>query len=172
VPTNDLAPENVAPEDRLRFRRPCPDDGRDLWRIASEVGLDLNSPYAYVLWGAFFAETSAVAVDPADTVVGFVTGFRPPGREDELFLWQIGVDPTARRQGIGARLLDHVTDQAGPRFVEATVNPSNAASAALFRVFGARHGALVAETPLFGAELFPDGHEAEVLFRIGPFDRH
>jgi hypothetical protein len=77
VPTNDLDSENVAPELHLRFRTPSPTDGRALWELAAEVGLDLNSPYAYVLWGEYFAGTSLVATD-ADGAVGFVTGFHPP----------------------------------------------------------------------------------------------
>lgn len=170
VPTNDLDSENVAPELRLRFRTPSPDDGRALWRLAAEVGLDLNSPYAYVLWGEYFADTSLVAV-AGDEVVGFVTGFRPPRDAETLFVWQIGVAEGARRTGLGARMLDHLIAGTGVSFLEATVTPENAASEALFRSVGTRHDAPVDATPLFAADLFPDGHEAEVRFRIGPFRR-
>jgi L-2,4-diaminobutyric acid acetyltransferase len=175
VLTNDLTSENVAPESRFRFRGPSPADGRALWRLAADVGLDLNSPYAYVLWGEYFADTSVVAISDSvggdEDMVGFVTGFCPPRKADTLFVWQIGVAGRARRRGLGGRMLDELLDRTGARFVEATVTPDNEASAALFRSIGARHDAPVEETPLFAAELFPDGHEPEVRFRIGPLRR-
>ncbi len=167
MPTNDLASENVAPEPGLRFRTPSPSDGRALWELAGEVGLDLNSPYAYVLWGEHFAATSLVA-ERDGAAVGFVTGFHPPELPDTLFVWQIGVAAAARRTGLGARMLDHLLERTGARFLDATVTPDNTASAALFRSVATRHDAEVVEAPLFGAELFPEGHEAEVRFRIGP----
>lgn len=173
MPTNDLASENVAPELGLRLRTPSPDDGEPLWRLAAEVGLDLNSPYAYVMWGEYFSDTSVVA-DAQGTAVGFVTGFRPPNDTETLFVWQIGVSASARRTGLGARMLDHLIERTGCRYLEATVTPDNAASAALFRGVGTRHGAAVDEQMAFPAALFPDGHEAEVRFRIGPLpvDHH
>ena len=48
------------------------------------------------------------------------------------------------------------------------MTPSNSASETLFRRFGDRHGLAVAVEPLFGEELFPAGHEAELRFRIAP----
>ena len=170
MPTNDLDPETVVPEGELRFRSPTPSDGEALWRLAGEVGLDLNSPYAYVLWGEYFAGTSVVAEVGGDTV-GFVTGFRPPEDHDTLFVWQIGVAARARRSGLGARMLDHLLQRTGASNLEATVTPDNVASEALFRSVGTRHDAPVSTSPLFAADLFPDGHQPEVRFRIGPFRR-
>ena len=170
MPTNDLDPETVVPEGELRFRSPTPSDGEALWRLAGEVGLDLNSPYAYVLWGEHFAGTSVVASVGGDTV-GFVTGFRPPEDHDTLFVWQIAVAASTRRSGLGARMLDHLLQRTGVSYLEATVTPDNEASQALFRSVGTRHDAPVDVAPLFAADLFPDGHEPEVRFRIGPLRR-
>ena len=167
MPTNDLASENVAPELGLRLRRPSPDDGEPLWRLAGEVGLDLNSPYAYVMWGEYFAGTSVVA-DLDGSVAGFVIGFRVPEDPDTFFVWQVGVAARARRTGLAAAMVDHLLERTGARFLEATVTPDNAASAALFRSVGTRHGAPVDVGPAFSADLFPDGHEPELRFRIGP----
>ena len=170
MPTNDLAPETVAPEVDLRLRTPSPDDGEPLWRLAGEVGLDLNSPYAYVMWGEYFAGTSVVA-ESGGTIAGFVTGFSVPARPDTLFVWQIGVAASARRTGLGATMLDHLLERTGARYLEATVTPDNDASAALFRSVGTRHDAPVTEGLAFAADLFPDGHEPELRFRIGPLRR-
>lgn len=59
----------------------------------------------------------------------------------------------------------------GVRFLEATVTPSNEASAAPFRGVARRLEAPCEERTLFGRELFPagDDHEEEVLFRVGPW---
>jgi L-2,4-diaminobutyric acid acetyltransferase len=55
--------------------------------------------------------------------------------------------------------------------LEATVTPDNAASVALFSRFAGRRDAPVRRSELFGAELLGDGHEPEILFRIGPVER-
>jgi len=151
-------------------RLPHQDDGTALWALARANGLDENSPYAYLMWAEYFAATSIVG-EVDDTLVGFVTGFAVPARPDTLFVWQVGVDEAQRGRGIGSQLLDAlVRRHPHVRYLEATVTPTNSASAALFRGFGDRHGASVDERELFGAHLFPAGHEAEVLFRIGPVE--
>ncbi|HEX6239230.1 MAG TPA: diaminobutyrate acetyltransferase [Acidimicrobiales bacterium] len=169
----------------VRFRPPTPRDGRALWELAGAVGLDLNSPYAYVLWGDRFSASSIVAVadagfagagtegsgrDAGAGIVGFVAGFHPPDDPATIFVWQIGVAAPARGSGIGGRMLDELVSRTGARWLEATVTPSNGASAALFRSVGTRHDTSVEEELVYPADLFPDGHEPEVLFRIGPLD--
>lgn len=139
-----------------------------MWTLAANSGLDLNSPYAYVLWGEYHRDSSVVAVGPDERVIGFVTGFRVPVAPDTVFVWQVAVAGDHRRRGLAGLMLDEVAARPGVTYVEATVTPSNDASAALFRSLGARHGTTVDESPLFGEELFPQQHEAEVRFRIGP----
>lgn len=175
MPTNDLASESSPPEkaeEPLRFRHPSPSDGAAMYALAASSGLDLNSPYAYVMWGDHFSDSS-VLVETGDgdssRLVGFVTGFRVPQRPDTLFVWQIAVDGSVRGRGIGGRMLDHLVGSLGVSHLEATVTPGNAASAQLFRATGERHGAAVDERDAYDETLFPGEHEAEVLFRIGPF---
>ena len=159
--------QNVA----LRFRRPRKADGPALWALARTNGLDENSPYAYLLWSEYFPDTTVVATsgDDDDTPVGFVTAFRRPDEPGTVFVWQVGVDRSHRRRGIAGSLLDALVAQCGADHLEATVTPTNTASETLFRRFAARHDAPVTTEALFGEELFPPGHEAEVRFRIGPF---
>lgn len=172
---------NTAGRD-VRFRPPTPSDGQALWRLAQDVGLDLNSPYAYVLWGDRFSATSVVAHRPragggddgteADggdaEILGYVTGFRPPDDPDVVFVWQIGVSARAQGRGLAARMLDELLARTGARWLEATVTPSNAASAALFSGTARRHGTDLDRSVAYPEDLFPGGHEAEILFRIGP----
>jgi diaminobutyrate acetyltransferase len=175
VPDRELTRDRVdpsagsLPERRaaLRVRVPTSDDGLSMWSLARRSGLDENSTYAYVLWGEHFAETSVVATLD-DSVVGFVMGFREPRESDSLFVWQVAVDDRLRGRGIAACMLDHLVARCGVAHVDATVNPSNHASASLFRALATRHGTAVVEREVFPASAFPEGHEAEVLFRIGP----
>ncbi|MEU6807463.1 diaminobutyrate acetyltransferase [Streptomyces sp. NPDC046831] len=148
-------------------------DGAAAWRMArdSQV-LDVNSAYSYLLWFRDFARTSVVASEPDGVPVGFVTGFRRPEQHDTLVVWQIAVDRGQRGRGIASAMLDHLTARLRARgvlrWLETTVSPDNAASRRLFRAFAERHAAALEREELFPAELFPDTHEAEDLYRIGP----
>jgi diaminobutyrate acetyltransferase len=155
----------------VSVEQPTLADGSALWRIARDSGaLDLNSSYAYLLWTRDFAGTSAVARSGGD-VVGFVTGYLRPEAPDTVVVWQVAVDASHRGGGVAGRLLDHVLHRVvrtGVRYLETTITAANAASIRLFSTLAERWGAEVRRGPLFAAELFPDGHEAEYLYRIGP----
>ncbi len=163
----------TAKEDRgtIRFRAPRTDDGATLWELARSNGLDENSPYAYLLWSEYFVDTTVVAVDDDDHVIGFVMGFNPPREPTTAFVWQVGVDAAHRRRGIAGALLDQLVERTGADRLEATVTPSNTASKTLFTRFGDRHGAEVVIEELFTEDMFPPGHEAEERYRIGPITR-
>jgi L-2,4-diaminobutyric acid acetyltransferase len=152
----------------LGYRLARLEDGPALWSLAKDNGLDENSPYAYLLWSEYFRDTTVVAAGDDDRPVGFVMAFLRPDEPDTAFVWQIGVSADHRRRGIAGALLDVLFERTEASVLEATVTPSNAASETLFRRFGDRHGLAVAVEPLFGEELFPPGHEAELRFRIGP----
>ncbi len=142
-----------------------------MWRLA-QGSLDLNSPYCYLMLSEHFRSTCAVAVEQGE-LCGFVTGFRVPDEPSTLFIWQITVAPERRGRRIASALLDHLADRPVVprlRWLEATITPSNDASAATFRRFARSRSAEYAESPLFAAEQFPGGaHEAELRVRIGPF---
>ncbi|MEU9923023.1 diaminobutyrate acetyltransferase [Streptomyces griseoluteus] len=163
--------------DTLVIAIPTVEDGAAAWRIARESqGLDVNSPYSYLLWFRDFARTSVVVSESAgDATVGFVTGFRRPEQPDTLVVWQIAVDRGQRRRGTASAMLDHLTARltadGDVRHLEATISSDNAASHRLFRSFAERHTAPLKRDLLFPAELFPDTHEAEFLYRIGPLRR-
>lgn len=176
--TDSTAARQNATEHRraFQFERPTAADGAAIYRLVRDGGtLELNSAYAYLLIGAHFADTSVIARDDAGSLGGFVWAYRLPERPDTLFVWQIGVAPDCRGHGLGHALLAEALARPDCRAVthlEATVTPSNAASMALFRGFGRRHGAPVTVSTAFETNLFPEStHEAEMLLRIGPFDR-
>jgi len=166
----------------LHLRRPRSADGAGVWRLARDTGgLDLNTPYAYILFCDRFAETCILAEEAGPeggaggALRGFVVGFVPPDAPEAFFVWQVGVDPAARGQRLGSRMLDALAREHASRggtHLEATVTPSNAASLRLFRSFAERWHAPCEETLRYRAEDFPGGpdhHEEERLLRIGPF---
>jgi len=162
-----------APEGSVRMRLPARADGpalRDL--VARCPPLDLNSVYLYLLLTEHFPDTCILAEDEQG-LLGMVSGYRPPGRDDTLFVWQVAVDPRARGRGLGLDMLLGLLSRRTPcpiRWIETTVGPGNRASRRLFSRLAAHLGAALEETDLFGAALFgPDAHEAEPLLRIGPF---
>lgn len=152
---------------------PRPDQGAELWVLARDSGkLDLNSSYAYLMWCRDFADTSVVATVDG-RAVGFITGYRRPSDSSVLFVWQVAVSESARGMGVAGRMLDHLVDRVVPRgvrWMETTVTPDNEPSQRMFRGLARRRGAEVDTSVLFTADHFPDPpHEAEELYRIGPF---
>jgi L-2,4-diaminobutyric acid acetyltransferase len=158
----------------ITMRAPSPADGHQMWQLAKDSGgLDLNSPYAYLLAGHHFASTSVVAEASDGRLAGFVFAYSPQDRPDTVFVWQVATHPDFRGLGIGKRMLHQVIDQALPRGVTsmtATVTPSNDASRSLFNAVARDRGTGCDEYPCFGAELFPtDEHEPEHEIYVGPF---
>jgi len=153
--------------------RPGVPDGAAMWRMARDSRvLDLNTSYAYLLWARDFAATSVVARVDGEPA-GFVSGYRRPDEPDTLMVWQVAVDAQHRGHGLARRMLDHLVgpgrgDGTPYSHLETTITADNEASIALFSSFAAARGAAVERTPVFPAESFPDGHDTELLFRIGP----
>src|SRR3546814_3808888 len=88
-----------------------------------------------------------------DTLLPDTTLFR------SLFVWQIGVAPDATGRGIAGRLLRALLDRPACRTVrciEATVAPTNLASAALFRALARDLGTPCVVSTGFPAALFPE----------------
>ncbi|MBB6454505.1 L-2,4-diaminobutyric acid acetyltransferase [Salirhabdus euzebyi] len=145
-----------------------------MWELVNNSTLDQNSAYKYIMMCEYFTETCVVAKED-DKVVGFVTAFIPPERQDVVFVWQIGVDSSQRGKGVASKLLDELINREAcdnVRFVEATVTPSNQASQSLFRRLARDHHTNCEVSECFAKELFPsDEHEAELCFRIGPFKK-
>ncbi|MFC4002056.1 diaminobutyrate acetyltransferase [Prauserella oleivorans] len=153
---------------------PSRDDGAALWRIARDSQkLDLNSSYAYLLWCRDFADTSVVARADGNTV-GFVIGYRRPSAPDTALVWQVAVDDSQRGRGLAGKMLDALFERlvdAGVRYLDTTITPDNEASIRLFTSFAKRWNATLERSELFAAGDFPDPHEPEDLFRIGPLTR-
>ncbi|WP_332630939.1 diaminobutyrate acetyltransferase [Halalkalibacter flavus] len=155
----------------VQFLKPSVEDGAAMWELVNESTLDQNSAYKYIMMCEFFAETCVVAKEN-DQVVGFVTAFIPPERQDVVFVWQIGVHSSQRGKGLASKLLHELVQREGcseVNYVEATVTPSNEASQALFRRLARSFETICEVSECFAEDLFPEeGHEKELTFRVGP----
>ncbi|MDX1610481.1 MAG: diaminobutyrate acetyltransferase [Halofilum sp. (in: g-proteobacteria)] len=154
-------------------RPATPADGRDMWRFVQAAGvLELNPSYAYILICQHFGNTCLVA-EKEGRMVGFVLAYVPPRQPDTVFVWQIGVAREVRGQGVGHKLLHHLLALDGCRkvtYLEASVTPSNTPSQNLFRAFARKKGVPCRKLPFFPADFFPDDHEPEHLYRLGPLE--
>ncbi|WP_030105138.1 diaminobutyrate acetyltransferase [Actinoalloteichus caeruleus] len=157
---------------QVAIESPNVSDGSAMWRLARDSGvLDLNSSYAYVLWCRDFSRTSVVArVDGA--VGGFVSGYVRPDAPDTIMVWQVAVDERHRGRGLAGGMLRELVDRVthtGVRYLETTITPDNTASIRLFTALARNRGTELERRELFPADSFPDSHEGEDLYRIGPF---
>ncbi|MGH3435575.1 MAG: diaminobutyrate acetyltransferase [Sciscionella sp.] len=162
----------TAAGERVFIGPPTDADGAFLWRIARDSGkLDLNSSYMYLLWCRDFADTTVVARVGA-TPVGFVIGYLRRTVPDTVLVWQVAVDSSQRGKGLAGALLDSLADrliERGVRYLDTTITPDNPASIALFESFAKRRSAAIETSAFLRADDFPDEHEAEQMYRIGPF---
>ncbi|MFT4469095.1 diaminobutyrate acetyltransferase [Arthrobacter sulfonylureivorans] len=164
----ELAEAQSKPRIEAKFRKPTLNDGQSLWRMArdSQV-LDLNSSYSYLLWSRDFSDTSVMATVDGEPA-GFITGYMRPGEPNTLMVWQVAVDHEFRGRKLAAEMLDRLATQVRAERVETTITADNEASIRLFAGFASRREAPMEREPLFTAELYPDGHDTEYLYRIGP----
>lgn len=160
--------------DSVQFGTPTVEDGAAMWELVNNSTLDQNSAYKYIMMAEFFADTCVVAKEDGK-LVGFITAFIPPERQDVVFIWQVGVDASQQGKGIASRMLDDLLSRKAcseVKFVEATITPSNKASQSLFRRLAKKYDTECAVNDFFPEDVFPgEGHEAELSFRVGPIEK-
>ncbi len=164
--------QSGTPHDEIELRRPCAEDGAQITAlIAAAPPLDRNSAYCNLLQCTDFADTCVVA-ERGGRIVGWVSGYRPPAAPDDMFVWQVAVDSSARGEGLAARMLDALIARpaaAGATSLITTITEANAASWALFAAFARRHGAGLTKAPRFERDAHLGGtHDTEWEARIGP----
>ncbi|MDX8410174.1 MAG: diaminobutyrate acetyltransferase [Mariprofundales bacterium] len=156
------------------FRSPVANDGLAMYALVERCKpLDVNSRYCYLILCEHFPST-CVVVEEDSEVVGFVTAYTPPEKQNTLFVWQVAVDARLRGQGLAKKMLKTLLSR--PRlkrvsYIEATVNPSNEASRSLFKSLAKDCSCAFHEKLIFPASMFGQGnHEQENLMRLGPID--
>ncbi|MGG6314375.1 diaminobutyrate acetyltransferase [Paenibacillus macerans] len=158
----------------IGYRKPTPSDAGGVYElIRASNTLDLNSAYCYFVLCDYFRETCVLAKE-GQNLVGFLSAFRSPRRPDTLFVWQVAVADSHRKQGIGKGMLAYLlagTTAPPVTYLEATISRSNLASTRLFTGVAKQHAAPVEIASGYPSGMFPSGvaHEDEPLYRIGPF---
>lgn len=175
TPAQNSAEASTGPG-RVEIRTPTVADGTSLWRLAAGTGvLDVNTPYAYLLWARDFAETSVIAEVDGEPA-GFISGYRRPSDPETLFIWQVAVDSRFRGRRLASRMLGTLVDSVAPRRLETTITSDNAASIALFTGLARDKNAEITTTALFNEAVFPSAeesgevHAAEDLYTVAPLN--
>lgn len=158
----------------ITIKEPTIADGQALWNTVKQIPeLDLNSSYCYYLIAHHFSKTSALAFLEGE-VCGFVTGYLKPEDPSTLFVWQMGVSPKARKQGLAVRMIKHILSQKlckNVSHIEATTSESNVASLSVFKKIASHLNTPLEILPFLSATEFPEeGHKDEMLLKLGPFD--
>lgn len=171
----DARSRSVGPAARRVVRAPELRDGVRVHDLVRECPpLDPNSLYCNLLQCTHFAGTCAVAVDVdadgRETVVGWLSAYRPPSEPGTLFVWQVAVAPVARRTGLAHRMLENILQRPASRGVErvgASVTADNVASLGFFERFAQRHGSRIERARwLDEVEAFASRHSSEWSIRI------
>ncbi len=156
----------------IEFRAARPEDGPDVTAlIANCPPLDTNSAYCNLLQCSHFADTCVVA-ERDGKLVGWISGYRPPSNPDQIFVWQVAVDKSARGEGLGGRMLNELVARPAVRGCTAlitTVTEDNDASWGMFGSFAKKHGMSMTKEPLFERDKhFAGKHDTEWQATIGP----
>ncbi|MGA3059882.1 MAG: diaminobutyrate acetyltransferase [Candidatus Bathyarchaeia archaeon] len=155
---------------QFRIRNIVLPDIKEVYKllVANRPYVGLNSRYTYFLLAKDFSDTCVVA-EYNDNIVAFSSGYIPPDRPDTFFNWEVVVQKDYRGHGLQKNMLLQQIIITGAKYFEGTINPSNEASKRNFYELAQLLNAKCEENMLLNEEDFEnDGHEPEILFRIGP----
>ena len=139
--------------------------------LANRPYVGLNSRYTYFLLARDFSDTCLVA-EHDNKIIAFSSGYIPPNKKETFFSWELVVHTDYRGNGLQKKLLLHQIRLTDVEYFEGTINPSNETSKKNFCELALLLDAKCKKSILFSEEDFEnDGHEAEELFRVGPFSQ-
>jgi L-2,4-diaminobutyric acid acetyltransferase len=155
---------------KIKIRNLDLKDIKEVYRLltANRPYVGLNSRYTYFLLAKDFSNSCVVA-EYGGKVVGFSSGYISPVRRDTFFSWEAVVHKDYRGNQLQKRMLLQQIWMTGAKYFEGTINPSNKASKRNFLELARMLQTNCEETLMFSEDDFDnDGHEAEILFRVGP----
>jgi L-2,4-diaminobutyric acid acetyltransferase len=139
--------------------------------VTNRPYVGLNSRYTYFLLAKDFSDTCVVA-EHNGKIIAFSSGYVPPSRPNTFFNWETVVHRDYRGNNLQKRMLLHQIKTTNVKYFEGTVNPSNKVSQTNFCELSKLLNTKCEKRVLFNEEDFEnDGHEAEVLYRIGPISQ-
>ena len=158
---------------KFRIRNVVLQDIKEVYKllVANRPYVGLNSRYTYFLLAKDFSDTCVVA-EHDDKIIAFSSGYVPRDRRETFFIWEVVVHKDYPGHGLQKRMLLHQIRITDAKYFEGTVNPSNEASRRNFCELAQLLNAKCEENVLFNKEDFEnDGHEPEILYRIGPISK-
>ncbi len=156
----------------FKIRKVTLQDIKEVYNLltANKPYVGLNSRYTYLLLAKDFSDTCLVA-EHDKKIIAFSSGYIPPARPDTFFSWEIVVHKDYRGNGLQLSLIRQHIKMTGARFFEGTVNPSNEFCKNNLEELAKSLGTKLSKRILFSKEDFEnDGHEEEILYRIGPIN--
>jgi len=156
---------------RISVSTPTKNSGYAIYKLIERCQpLDLNSSYLYFIQSHYFQKTCALATCSND-VIGFVSGFMDPLKENTLFVWQVAIDEPFRGHGLAQTLINYILQQnLNTEFIETSITEDNLASQKLFSKLSKHLNTVITQEKFLDQQThFLKQHESEYLFRIGPF---
>lgn len=156
----------------ILFSKPLKENAKDIYNLIKRGGvLDLNSEYLYLLQCTHFSETCSVATFN-DEIIGFVSGYLLPNKNDTLFIWQVAVDERFRGQNIAFKTIMNIfNSNENIKYILSTVSPSNKSSQRVFEKLANHFNTKIKNETAFSLEDFLNSHEIEVQYLIGPINK-
>ncbi len=155
---------------KFKIRSVLLKDVKEVYKLllANRPYVGLNSRYTYFLLAKDFSDTCVVA-EQNNKIIAFSSGYLPPDRPETFFNWEIAVDKEYRGYSLQKQMLLHQIRITDAKYFECTVNPSNEASRRNCCQLAQMLNTKCEEYLLFSeADFENDGHEPEILYRIGP----
>lgn len=126
----------------MRIRRAAQEDFLKVHRFtAGRPPLENYPEHVYKIILRYFGDYCFIAEENGQ-IIGFVMGIVPQSFPGTYFLWEVGVDPSYQRQGIGEKLIREVENELkkhGFIRIELTIDPVNTPSQKLFEKMGYRN---------------------------------
>jgi diaminobutyrate acetyltransferase len=124
------------------IRKAREDEFLNVYRFISSCGvLETYGEHFFRIVIRYFGSTSYLA-EQDGRIVGYMWGFITQEDPETFFLWQIGVDPATRGDGIGGLILEEAEKELaarGCKRIELTIDPTNRPSQRLFEKRGYRN---------------------------------
>jgi L-2,4-diaminobutyric acid acetyltransferase len=158
---------------KFRIRNVTVEDIKEVYKllVANRPYVGLNSRYTYFLLAKDYSDTCIVA-EQDNKIIAFSSGYIPPHRRDTFFSWEVVVNKDYWGNGLQKRMFLCQIRKTNVKYFEGTINPSNEVAKRNFRELAQLLNTKCEENILFSEENFEnDGHEAEILYRIGPISK-
>jgi L-2,4-diaminobutyric acid acetyltransferase len=153
------------------IENPSNKDGHEIWKLVkSSNTLDLNSEYCYFMLASIVSKQCAIVKEKKNKkIVGFLSCIISPENMQNLFIWQICVAESAKKNGLAKQMVDYVVkNQKKPiEYIHVTISANNEASLALFNSLAKGYKASIEREVFINSNQFNGNHETEYLYKIG-----